>query len=76
MGKVFREIDSDARAFIEAQKMFLVATAPTANSGLINLSPKGLDSQRVLDGETVVNVDLVGSGIETVAHLKDNGRLT
>ena len=55
--------------------MFFVATAPLDAAGHINLSPKGLDSFRVIDPRTVAYLDLTGSGIETVAHLRENGRI-
>ena len=70
MGKVYESIDSSLREFILRQKMFFVATAPLSNDGLVNLSPKGLDTLRILDDRTVVYADLTGSGIETVAHVK------
>ena len=76
MGRIFPIIDSSLAEFIQQQRMFFVATAPQAAEGHINLSPKGLDSFRILDEQTVAYLDLVGSGIETVAHLKDNGRIT
>ena len=75
MGKTYEAIDGSIREFIEKQQMFFVATAPLAEDGLINLSPKGLDSLRILDEKTVAYADLVGSGIETIAHLKQNGRI-
>ena len=75
MGKVFEEIDDSLRQFIERQKMFFVATAPLAGDGLINVSPKGYDAFRILDSKTVAYLDLSGSGIETLAHLKENGRM-
>jgi len=75
MGKCYDEIDETLRAFIEAQKMFFVATAPAAFGGHINLSPKGLESLRILGPRTVAYLDFTGSGIETVAHLRDNGRI-
>jgi len=75
MGKVYPELDDALRKLIEAQHVFLVATAPTAPEGHINLSPKGLDSFAVLDAKTVAYLDLVGSGIETVSHLRENGRI-
>ncbi len=75
MGKVFEAIDGDVQAFLAAQRMFFVATAPLAADGLVNLSPKGLDTFRVLDAATVAYLDLTGSGIETVAHAKENGRI-
>lgn len=62
--------------FIAAQKMFFVATAPRADDGLINLSPKGLEGTlAVLDASTLAYLDLTGSGVETIAHLKENGRI-
>ena len=74
MGKTYERLDQKLRDFIDAQHMFFIATAPRADQGLINLSPKGLDSLRVLDDHTVAYLDLTGSGVETVAHLKENGR--
>jgi len=68
-------IDSRMRDFIESQKMFFVATAPSADGGRLNLSPKGLDTFRVLDERTVAYLDFVGSGVETIAHLRENGRI-
>lgn len=76
MGKVFEEIDEKLRSFIERQQMFFVATAPLAGDGLVNLSPKGLDAFRILDPRTVAYLDLTGSGIETVAHVRENQRIT
>jgi len=61
--------------FLLAQKMFFVATAPLAANGHVNVSPKGLDSLRVLSPTRVAYLDLVGSGIETVAHVRENGRI-
>ena len=64
------------RAFIAKQRMFFVATAPMAGDGLINLSPKGLDGTfAIIDDRTVAYLDLTGSGIETLAHLRENGRI-
>lgn len=76
MGRVYERLDEQAVEFIQAQKMFFVATAPAGDDGLINLSPKGLDTFRIIDDRTVAYLDLVGSGIETVAHLRQNGRIT
>lgn len=76
MGKVFAELDDDLRAFIGRQHLFFVATAPLAADGFVNLSPKGLDTFRVLGPTTVAYLDLTGSGVETIAHLRENGRLT
>src|SRR4051794_40434160 len=61
--------------FIAAQHVFFVATAPSGD-GRVNVSPKGLDTFAVLDERTVAWLDLTGSGIETVAHLRDDGRIT
>ena len=68
-------IDGALQAFIEAQRMFFVATAPLAATGHVNLSPKGLDTLRVLGPRVIVYLDQVGSGAETIAHLRENGRL-
>ena len=76
MGKPQREISDDLKGFIESQHMFFVATAPLESDGHINLSPKGLDALRILGSRTVAYLDLYGSGIETIAHLKQNGRIT
>ena len=75
MGKQFDAIDGKLEDFINRQHVYFVATAPLAGDGLVNLSPKGLDSFRVLGPRTVAYLDLTGSGIETVAHLKENGRI-
>lgn len=74
MGKSFDSIDAKLRAFIEAQRVFFVATAPSVG-GHVNLSPKGLDTFRIVDGRTVAYLDYVGSGAETIAHLRENGRI-
>jgi hypothetical protein len=76
MGKVYERIDDDLRAFIGAQRMFFVATAPLAGEGHVNVSPKGFDTLRVIDEQTVAYLDHVGSGAETIAHLRENGRIT
>ena len=76
MGKVYESIDETLTQFIEAQHMFFVATAPLAGDGLVNLSPKGLDSFRILGPRRVAYLDLAGSGIETLAHARENGRIT
>lgn len=75
MGKIGSTLDDAATEFIKAQPLFFVASAPLAPDGHINLSPKGLDSFRILSPSTVAYLDLTGSGIETVAHLKENGRI-
>ncbi|MEL7452942.1 MAG: pyridoxamine 5'-phosphate oxidase family protein [Pseudomonadota bacterium] len=76
MGKTYDQIDDKLEAFIEAQKMFFVATAPAGTGGHVNLSPKGYDSFAILGPKKVAWLDLGGSGIETLAHLKENGRIT
>lgn len=75
MGKTLERIDEKLQEFISKQAMFFVATAPLGQDGHINVSPKGLDSFRIIDDNTVIYVDLAGSGIETVAHLQENGRI-
>jgi hypothetical protein len=75
VGKVYDAIDEKLAAWIGAQRMFFVATAPLAASGHVNLSPKGRDSFAVLGPREVAYVDFTGSGIETVAHLRENGRI-
>lgn len=70
------QLTDKQRRFIAEQPMFFVATAPRADDGLINLSPKGLQgSFAILDDSTVAYLDLTGSGVETIAHLKENGRI-
>ena len=75
MGNEYTEIDGQVQAWMERQHMFFVATAPLSSDGLINCSPKGLDSLRVLGPNELAYVDIGGSGIETVAHLKENRRI-
>lgn len=75
MGKVFDEIPPNLAEWLGRQKLFFVATAPLAADGLVNCSPKGMDSFRVLGPREVAYLDLTGSGIETVAHLRENGRI-
>jgi hypothetical protein len=76
MAREFTHIDEALRDFIEDQAVFFVATAPS-EGGRINLSPKGYrDTFAVLDDHTVAYLDLFGSGVETIAHLRDNGRIT
>ncbi|MFM7280174.1 MAG: pyridoxamine 5'-phosphate oxidase family protein, partial [Planctomycetia bacterium] len=76
MGKLYASIDESLAAFLSAQKLFFVATAPLSAHGHINLSPKGLDSFRILGPRKVAYLDLTGSGIETHAHTRENGRIT
>ena len=66
MGRAFDEITEPMQDFIARQHMFFVATAPLANDGRINVSPKGYDSFRLLDSRRVAYLDLTGSGAETM----------
>ena len=75
MGNVYERIDATLQTFIERQQMFFVATAPLDATGHVNVSPKGLDTFRVLTPTTVAYLDYVGSGAETIAHVKENGRI-
>jgi hypothetical protein len=75
MGKTYDHIDAALEKFISAQRVFFVATAPLDPNGHVNVSPKGLDSLWVLDAHTIAYVDYVGSGAETIAHLRENGRI-
>ncbi|HEY4400967.1 MAG TPA: pyridoxamine 5'-phosphate oxidase family protein [Acidimicrobiia bacterium] len=75
MGRVLEAITDELAEFIAAQRVFFVATAPT-DGGHVNVSPKGLDTFAVLDPNAVAYLDLTGSGVETVAHLRENGRIT
>ena len=74
MARFYAVLDDKQRGFIAAQKLFFTATAPSG--GRINLSPKGMDSLRVIDAHRVAYLDLTGSGNETAAHLKHDGRMT
>ena len=75
MGKVFAEIDDRLATWIRGQQMFFVATAPEIG-GHINLSPKApIESLQVLGPHTIAYLDLIGSGAETIAHLRQNGRI-
>lgn len=76
MGKVYPAIDDRLERFMRRQHLYFVGTAPSGAGGHVNLSPKGLDTFRVLDPHTVAYLDLTGSGVETVSHLRENGRIT
>lgn len=76
MGQVFDGIDEALSAWITAQPMWFVATAPLDPGGHVNLSPRGHDSFSVLGPHRVGWVDYTGSGAETIAHLRENGRVT
>lgn len=76
MGKEHETINEGLCEWIKQQKMFFVSTAPLAKDGLVNCSPKGMDTFRILGPNAVAYLDLTGSGIETIAHLRENGRIT
>ena len=76
MGKFSKQISEANRAFIAKQHMYFVATAPLSKEGRVNLSPKGLDSFKVISDTQVGYMDLVSSGNETSAHTLENGRIT
>jgi len=76
VGKLYDRIDDKLADWIMRQPMFFVATAPSEDEGRINVSPKGpIGSLRLLDDRTLAYLDLIGSGAETVAHLRQNGRI-
>lgn len=76
MARSYQSVPDDIAAWIARQHLFFVATAPSGSDGHVNVSPKGYDSFRILDPSTVAYLDLTGSGVETIAHLRDNGRIT
>jgi hypothetical protein len=76
MGKVYDSITDDLARWLAAQPMFFVASATTDPDTRINVSPRGLDTFRVLGPDRVAWLDLTGSGVETIAHLRADGRLT
>ncbi|HEV2812950.1 MAG TPA: pyridoxamine 5'-phosphate oxidase family protein [Solirubrobacteraceae bacterium] len=76
MAKQFDEIDDHLRAFVARQRMFFVGTAPLSGDGHVNVSPKGpIGTLRILGPHRVAYLDYSGSGAETVAHLRENGRI-
>jgi hypothetical protein len=76
MSKLYERIDATLASWIMVQPMFFVGTAPSGDGGHINVSPKGpIGTLRLLDDHTLAYLDLVGSGAETIAHLRDNGRI-
>ncbi|MFG0318769.1 MAG: pyridoxamine 5'-phosphate oxidase family protein [Planctomycetota bacterium JB042] len=76
MGKVRDSIEPELAEWIAEQRLFFVATAPLGADGHVNASPKGLDTFRVLGPREVAFLDLTGSGAETIAHVRENGRIT
>ena len=75
MGKLYDELTPDLIEFINSQQMFFIGTAPLSAEGHVNISPKGMDSLRVLDSRTIAYLDVTGSGVETICHVKENARL-
>jgi hypothetical protein len=76
VGKIFERIDDVQREWIAKQALFFVGSAPLDGDGHVNVSPKGpIGTLRVLDDHTVAYLDMVGSGAETVAHVRENGRI-
>jgi hypothetical protein len=76
VGRVYDGIDEHLRGWIAKQPMFFVGTAPLVADGHVNVSPKApIEMLQVLDSHTVAYLDLVGSGAETIAHLRENGRI-
>lgn len=77
MGKLYENMGNRLRAFIEEQPVFFTATAPLSGDGHVNVSPKGRSgSLVVLDGKSLAYLDFGGSNAETIAHLRENGRIT
>ena len=75
MAKIYDLITPELHTWISHQKMFFVATAPLAASSFLNCSPKGGDTFRILSDREVAYLDFTGSGVETIAHLRENGRI-
>lgn len=75
MGKTYPSITADLAAWIQRQHVFFVATAPLSGEGHVNASPKGLDCLRITGPAQVAYLDATGSGAETIAHLRENGRI-
>ena len=73
MGQTFEKIPDEFVDWIEGQPVFFVATAPADPGTHVNVSPRGLDTFRVIDANRVAWLDLTGSGVETIAHLKAGG---
>ena len=76
MSNTYDRLNEKLTRFIGRQHMFFVATAPLSGEGHVNMSPKGYDSLAIIDDQTVAYLDLGGSGIETQAHVQENGRIT
>jgi hypothetical protein len=77
MGRTYDAIDDRLAAFLRSQPVFFTGTAPRADDGHVNVSPKGLAGTfAVLGPRRVAYLDLTGSGVETIAHVRENGRIT
>ncbi len=76
MAKVFDSITEELQRFIASQQIFFVGTPPLSPTGHVNLSPKGLESFRIISPLCIAYLDVTGSGNETSAHLLENGRIT
>ena len=76
MGTVYDGIDETLAGWLESQPLWFVASAPLAGAGRVNVSPRGRDTLSVLGPHRLGWVDLTGSGVETIAHLRENGRIT
>jgi hypothetical protein len=75
MGKNYEAVEGELASWIARQRMFFVSTAPLATDGFVNCSPKSAESFRILGPRSVGYLDLTGSGVETIAHLRENGRI-
>jgi len=75
MGKIYGAITDELAAWITRQQVFFVASAPLSSESCVNVSPKGLDCLRVIGPRQVAYLDLTGSGAETIAHVRENGRI-
>lgn len=76
MGRVYEGIDDHLRGWIERQPLYFVGSAPLAEHGHVNISPKGpIGTLRILDEQTLAYLDVAGSGAETISHLRENGRI-
>lgn len=75
MGKTYAKIDNEIKKWVEKQKMFFISTAPLTENGHVNCSPKGHDTLKIVDSTTLLILDYGGSGVETIAHLRENGRI-
>lgn len=76
MAKVHPDINTELKQWIEEQQVFFLASAPLSADGHVNLSPRGLDSLRIVNENEIAILDLTGSGNETAAHLLENQRIT